>query len=88
MRLHGVERALQMPFVDVGCAGWCYHIGVALQYDTCDELALGSAWPKLEVDALAARYYEHGAAQFEHFFRDRTGHVPRCGRTCLLHAVQ
>lgn len=73
MRLHGVERALQMPFVEVACAGWCYHIGVELQYDTRDELALGSAWPKQAVDALAARYYEHGAAQFEQFFATGQG---------------
>jgi len=68
IRLYGVERALQMPFVEVACAGWCYHIGVALQYDTREELAPGSDWPKPAVDALAARYYERGAALFEHFF--------------------
>jgi hypothetical protein len=73
MRLHGVERALQMPFVEVACAGWCYHIGVVLQYDTREELAPGSAWPKRDVDALAARYYERGVAQFEHFFANGQG---------------
>lgn len=73
MRLHGVERALQMPFVEVACAGWCYHIGVVLQDNTHEELGLGSAWPKQAVDALAARYYERGAALFEHFFATGQG---------------
>lgn len=73
MRLHGVERALQMPFVDSACAGWCYNIGVHLLNDTHDRLVPGSAWPEQAVDALAARYYERGAAQFEHFFATGQG---------------
>ena len=73
MRLHGVERALQMPLVEVACAGWCYHIGVVLQNDMREELATGSAWPKQAVDAMAARYYERGAALFEHFFATGQG---------------
>lgn len=73
MRLHGMERALQMPFVEVACAGWCYHIGVELQCDTREELAPGRAWPKQAVDALAARYYERGAALFEQFFATGQG---------------
>jgi len=73
MRLHGVERALQMPFVDIACAGWCYTTAVLLQNDTRDELAPGSDWPQQAVDALAARYYEHGAALFEQFFATGRG---------------
>lgn len=73
MRLHGVERALQMPFVEVACAGWCYHIGVVLQDNTHEKLGPGSTWPKQAVDALAARYYERGAALFEHFFATGQG---------------
>jgi tetratricopeptide (TPR) repeat protein len=73
MRLHGVERALQMPFVEVACAGWCYHIGVVLQDNTHEEPGPSNAWPKQAVDALAARYYERGAALFERFFATGQG---------------
>ncbi|MDN2783554.1 hypothetical protein PAI99_08560, partial [Campylobacter jejuni] len=66
-------RALQRPFVEGACAGWCYHIGVVLQDNTHEELELGSAWPKQAVDALAARSYARGAALFEHFFATGQG---------------
>ena len=73
MQLHGVEQALQMPFVDTGSAGWSYNTGVMLEYGTRDELAPGSAWPKEAVEALATRYYERGLAQFERFFETGQG---------------
>ena len=73
MQLHGVERALQMPFVDTACAGWSYNAGVTLEYGTRDALAPGSAWPEDAVQALATRYYERGLAQFERFFETGQG---------------
>ena len=73
MQLYGVERALQMPFVDTACAGWSYNAGVTLEYGMRDELAPGSAWPKEAVETLATRYYERGLAQYERFFETGQG---------------
>jgi hypothetical protein len=82
-----------MPFVDVACAGWCYNIGVLLEFETRDELPPGSAWPKQDVDALAARYYEHGATLYERFFATgqgmyRDGDVHAYSMLCNNLAIQ
>lgn len=67
MQVHGVERALSLPYMDAAAAGWCYNVGVALNYSLRERLPEGAAWPEERVDELAARYYESGLLKYENF---------------------
>jgi tetratricopeptide (TPR) repeat protein len=72
MWVHGVEKALDLPFVDGRCGGWCYTLGVRLE-DLHEQLPEGTEWPEARIDELRQRYYEQGLAYFEACFAGGTG---------------
>ena len=73
MRVHGVSKALRMPFAEARAAGWNYNVGVEMSFRLREQLPRHAEWPEAEVQALVARYYEAGRRQFEAFFASGRG---------------
>jgi len=75
VKVHGVARALQQPFAASPAAGWCYNLGVWLDFHL--QQACGASddgdWPEQEIDALKARYYEAAVVHFDAFFATGEG---------------
>lgn len=79
---HGAAPGLAMPYPDAAAAGWCYNMGVWLNFQLRDHFPEDMAWPEAAIESLAARYYESGLKKFEAFivsgsgmFRDGDLHV-------------
>ena len=74
-RVHGIAKALQLPFPASPAAGWCYNLGVWLDFSFQD--ACGASgdedWPEEAIDALKARYYEAAVLHFDAFFATGEG---------------
>jgi tetratricopeptide (TPR) repeat protein len=74
-RVHGIAQALQRPFPASPAAGWCYNIGVWLDFSFQE--ACGASgdehWPEREIDTLKARYYEAAVMHFDAFFATGEG---------------
>jgi len=73
IQVHGAEEALALPFIPATAAGWCYNLGVHLDYNLQAQLPEDMDWPEAAVEHLAARYYEAGLARFEAFFATGQG---------------
>jgi len=75
VKVHGVAKALQQPFAASPAAGWCYNLGVWLDFHL--QQACGASddgdWPEQEIDALKARYYEAAVVHFDAFFATGEG---------------
>ncbi|MBB6559907.1 tetratricopeptide (TPR) repeat protein [Acidovorax soli] len=75
VKVHGVAKALQQPFAASPAAGWCYNIGVWLDFNL--QQACGASddedWPEQDIDTLKARYYEAAVVHFEAFFATGEG---------------
>ncbi len=71
-RLHGIDKAIQMPFVTAQSGGWCYNMGVWIDMQWQDEMEM-EPWPETAATDLAARYYELGQLHFEAFFATGEG---------------
>ncbi|RSZ57177.1 hypothetical protein HF313_10170 [Massilia atriviolacea] len=93
MRVHGVQAALEMPFLPANSGGSCYNLGVNLGYHLAEKLPEGADIPKAQVGALAARYYEMGLARFEAFVMNgagsaRDGHAHMYSMLCNNLAIR
>jgi tetratricopeptide (TPR) repeat protein len=73
-KVHGIAKALQQPFPASPAAGWCYNVGVWLDFNFQDACGTSDdAWPERDIDTLKARYYEAAVVHFEAFFATGEG---------------
>lgn len=74
-KVHGIAKALQQPFPASPAAGWCYNLGVWLDFNFQEACGASddAAWPEREIDTLKARYYEAAIVHFEAFFATGEG---------------
>lgn len=71
--VHGADKALDLPVVECAAAGWCYNMGVAMDFEIVDDLPEGTPWPKEAVGKVSAAYYEMGKKKYEAFFASGEG---------------
>ncbi len=73
-KVHGIAKALQLPFPASPAAGWCYNIGVWLDFSFQEACGIEDGdWPERDVDTLKARYYEAAVMHFDAFFATGEG---------------
>ncbi|CAN7714479.1 hypothetical protein LJR066_005880 [Acidovorax sp. LjRoot66] len=73
-KVHGIAKALQRPFPASPAAGWCYNIGVWLDFSFQEACGIDDGdWPERDVDTLKARYYEAAVVHFDGFFATGEG---------------